>query len=40
MNFTESKLERAFCELLAQEGSPHSAVENILLYQSNEILIK
>jgi len=28
--FTENKLEQAFCELLAQEGYPHSLGDNLL----------
>ena len=38
MKFTEHKLEQAFCELLAQEGYPHSP-GNTLLRQPDETLI-
>ncbi|MDR0230553.1 MAG: HsdR family type I site-specific deoxyribonuclease, partial [Dysgonamonadaceae bacterium] len=39
MKFTEHKLEQAFCELLAQEGYPHS-LGNTLLRQPDEVLIE
>lgn len=39
MKFTESKLEKAFSELLEQEGYPHSLGETIIR-QPDEVLIK
>jgi len=39
MKFTEHKLEQAFCELLAQQGYPHSLGET-LLRQPDEVLIE
>lgn len=39
MKFTESKLEHAFCELLAQEGYPH-CLGNTLVRQPDEVLIE
>ncbi len=39
MKFTESKLEHAFAELLAQEGYPH-CLGNTLSRQPDEVLIE
>jgi type I restriction enzyme R subunit len=39
MKFTEDKLERAFAELLAQEGYPHS-LGNTILRQPDDVLIE
>jgi type I restriction enzyme R subunit len=39
MKFTESKLEHAFAELLAQEGYPH-CLDNALSRQPDEALIE
>ena len=38
-NFTEYKLEQAFCELLAQEGYPHS-LGITLPRQTDDVLIE
>ena len=37
--FTEHKLEQAFCELLAQEGYPHS-LSITLQRQTDDVLIE